>query len=458
MKRQIDAEFDQWFANPTRKPALIWGARQIGKTYAVRDWASRNFSAVIEINFQERPSWKKAFAGDLDPESILRNIEITIERPINRDGRDILFFDEIQECSEALTSLKYFCETSTGVPVIAAGSLLGVRLAGTPFPVGKVEILHMYPMSFGEFLQAVSSPMSTVFNEALAAPKSLSAIAHEKMWSLFKDYLSIGGLPEVVDVWLQQGGHAGGLRAFNAARVKSEMLFAGYISDIAKYSGRTNAMHIERVWRAIPSQLAGSVDDATQRFRFKDVLPGLKAYRDLAGPIDWLLKAGLVIKRPICHSAATPFAAYTKENIFKLQMFDVGLLGTMAGLSLKTIDSFDFGTYKGFLVENFVAQELLAAHPHRGSVPALHAWSEGQAEIEFLVDSENGPVPVEVKSGTRIRAKSMASYIERWRPKTSLILSARDYAESINDGVRQIRLPLYLAARVWGECFSRASI
>ena len=210
-------------------------------------------------------------------------------------------------------------------------------------------------------------------------------------------------------------------------------------------------MHIERVWRNIPVQLAGAADDSTQRFKFKDVLPGLKAYRDLVGPIDWLLNAGLIIKRPICHSSQSPLAGYVRENIFKLQMFDVGILGTMAGISLKSIDAFDFGTYKGYLVENFVSQELCASHPNLTTTQTLHAWNEGHAEIEFLLESHQGNIPVEVKSGARIRAKSMRSYVERWQPKTSIVISSREYSETDGKTHRQINLPLYLTARLWSE-------
>ena len=451
MKRIIEGAFEKWADDPHRKPLLVWGARQIGKTYAVRDWAPRRFKHLVEVNFQEKPSWKKAFSGDLDPDTILRNIEIALERPILRDGSDILFFDEIQDCPEALTSLKYFCEKSPQIPVVAAGSLLGVRLVGTPFPVGKVEIIHMYPMSFGEFLRAASIPLFKTYTDALVTPKSVSSIAHEKLWRFFKDYLTTGGLPEVVSAWIQGGAHHGGLRAFEAARAKSQALLSGYIADISKHAGKTNAMHIERVWRNIPVQLAGVADGSTQRFIFKDVLPGLKAYRDLAGPIDWLMNAGLIIKRPICHSSQAPLAAYVRENIFKLQMFDVGVLGTMAGISLKSIDAFDFGTYKGYLVENFVAQELCASHPSLATTPFLHSWNEGQAEIEFLLESHQGNIPVEVKSGGRLRAKSMRSYTERWQPPTCIVISAREYSETKGEAHRQVNLPLYLTARVWAE-------
>lgn len=451
MKRRIELAYQKWATTQQRKPLIIWGARQIGKTYSIREWASRNFTHLVEMNFQETPSWKKVFAGDLHPDEVLRNIEISLARPIGRNGQDILFFDEIQECPEALTALKYFNEKAPHIPVIAAGSLLGVRLAGTSFPVGKVEMLHMYPMSFGEFLQAASSSLYEIYANAISSPKSIGAVAHERFWQFFKDYLAIGGLPEVVSEWIGAGARAGGIRAFNAARSKSQVLLAGYIADISKHSGKTNSMHIERVWRNVPLQLASHTDGSTQRFKFKDIIPGLKAYRELVRPIDWLTNAGLIIRRPICHSSGAPLAAYTKENIFKLQMFDVGMLGTMTGLSLKGIDAFDFGTYKGYLAENFVAEELCSSYPLRTAMPALHAWNEGQAEIEFLLESDAGPVPVEVKSGGRVRAKSLRSYCERWNPELSVIISAREYSEIQVGAQRQVNLPLYLTERLWKE-------
>lgn len=305
----------------------------------------------------------------------------------------------------------------------------------------------MHPMSFSEVLEAsVSTRDLDHYQESLMDPKSLSHIAHERYWRLFKCYLVTGGLPESVATWISYGGFDGGLQAFQAAREKLAVNITGYVADIAKHSGKIDSMHIERTWRNVPQQLAQSQDTSTSRFKFKDVLPGLASYRDLSGPINWLIRSGLLIKVPICQSAQLPLSAYVKENIFKLYMFDVGILTTMLDLKPKTIMDFDFGTYKGYLAENFVLEELQASQTIPSYSSTFYAWQEGQAEIEFLLQDNSEVIPLEVKAGTKVRAKSLRSFMDRYQPKHSIILSGRmpDIVEK--DGTNQMNLPLYFAS------------
>lgn len=448
MERLIFKRLEQWRLGATRKPLILLGARQVGKTFSLREFGVQKFERVHEFNFQSTPSLRRIFSRDLRPQQILRELEFESDQSISPRGEHLVFFDEIQDCPEALTSLKYFFEDMPSLPIVAAGSLLGLHLASGSFPVGKVDLLPMQPLSFAEFVKA-SSPLREweTFQEASFNTSVLSLTAHERLWATFKSYLVTGGLPESVTAWMAKGGSRGGHKAFSASREKLSTLIVSYVADIAKHAGKVNAMHIERVWRAVPSQLARAVDESTSRFKFKDVVPGASSYRELSGPIDWLAKAGMVLRIPICHSAQSPIAAFTKENIFKLYMFDCGILSALLGIPPRTILDYEFGTYKGFFVENFVAQELTATAPSSAFGIPLHAWSEGRAEIEFLLESTQGAIPIEVKSGNKIRSKSLKSFVERYQPKASAILSARTPARDPHN--KTINLPLYLAGTLW---------
>ncbi len=449
MKRDITKQLNHWSMAAKRKPLVVLGARQVGKTYTLREFGHNRYQKVHEINFQSTPSAHSVFAADLDAARMVRDLELVLGTTIDTRGDEALFFDEIQDCPRALTALKYFCEQLPSLPVMTAGSLLGIYLVPTPFPVGKVDIVYMDPMSFGEVLQAQQkSKLFEAFTAAVESPQSLSPVAHEQLWDAFKNYLCTGGLPEVVSTWIDHGSDRS-LTALSAARQLLQLLIASYTADIAKHAGKVNAMHIERVWRNVPQQLALAQDASTNRYKFKNVITGVNAYRDLAGPIDWLVRAHMVHKIAICHSADSPIAAFTKENIFKLYMFDTGILGALLNLQPSLIQDFDFGTYKGYLAENFVAAELIATRPHRAGEPSLHAWCQGQAEIEFLVESSLGAIPIEVKSGQRIRAQSLRSFNDRYKPAVSIILSARRPSETIDGSTRHINLPLYLASRIW---------
>ncbi len=449
MKRSLTFELNAWAEGTLRKPLIVLGARQVGKTFLLREFGRLKFNQVHEFNFQSTPTLRSIFTRDLHPRRILRELEFVSNQSIHPNGNEMIFFDEIQECPEALTSLKYFCEELPSLPITAAGSLLGLHLPSKPFPVGKVDILNLYPLSFIEFVEActTSREISTL-RDAFSDPFGLPEVAHQRFWELFKCYLITGGLPESVSTWIENGGIDGGQMAFSTSRQKLSTLITSYSADIAKHAGKVNAVNIDRVWKSVPQQLASQLDDSTSRYKFKEVVPGIASYRDLAGPIDWLAKAGIVLRVPVCNSAHSPITAYTKENIFKLYMFDCGILGSMLAMPPGLIMDFGFGTYKGFFVENFVAQELQATFRSPKESFTNHAWSEGRAEIEFILDSDGGSIPVEVKSGNKIRAKSLKSFVERYNPPMSIILSSRPPSENRSGTTKLINLPIYLASAI----------
>ncbi len=389
------------------------------------------------MNFEQDETLKGIFEKDLRPKRILQELSFYVDSSINT-GRDLMIFDEVQECSRALTSLKYFQEELPDFAFCAAGSLLGLQLGNSSFPVGKVEQLEMYPMCFEEFLSASGDTRSVDFLHHCESGTDIPEIVHAHLWDQLKIYLVVGGLPEIVQTYIDLKEDL--FKALGTVRKKQSELIKAYASDIAKHSGKQNAMHIERVWKNIPSQLAREQDGSMPKFRFKGVVPGIKAYSRLAGAIDWLNTAGLIIKIHTVNSGQLPFSAYTAENRFKLCFFDVGMLGAMSQLNPKTILSYDYGTYKGYFAENFIAQEFRYA-----GIRPLYSWREKTAEIEFLREKDGEVLPVEVKSGWVTQAKSLKVFAEKYKPLYKTVISAKRL--NINHSSKTHHYPLYLAAR-----------
>jgi len=437
MKRNIHGELEHWKMRHDRKPLILKGARQVGKTYSLRAFGEESFPAFHYINFEQDNSLKQIFKKDFRTKRILDELSFYLDRSIDVKD-DLLILDEIQECPDALTSLKYFHEERPELALCAAGSLLGIHLGEASFPVGKVDLMNMYPMSFEEFLQGTGDTKSFNFLHSFKAGDEIPDLVHAHLWDQLKIYFIVGGLPEIVETY---GNHRDNLfEAIQLARERQQDLILAYNADMAKHSGKLNAMHIERLWRNIPAQLAREQNGSASKFRFKGVIPGIKRYDRLSGPLDWLQTAGVAIKVSIANKAQLPLSAYIKENSFKLYVFDVGILGALSGLPPKTILDYDYGTYKGYFAENFVAQEFLCS-----SAETLYAWAEKNSEVEFLRTVESSILPVEIKSGWITQAKSLKIYAEKYHPEYTTIMSARNL--TINSRKKIHRYPLYLAFR-----------
>ena len=411
MERLLYDDLLAWKRASTRKPLLLDGARQTGKTHLVRHlFGPREFRKVHHLDFRLSPDLARLFAGGLEPSTLVDNIELHFDTGVDL-ARDLIFLDEIGECQAALDSLKYFAELAPEAFVCASGSNIGLL---TSFPVGKVRQIELFPLCFEEFLMASGqSRLVDAFRS-----RSDSAAVHELLWSQFLDYCYVGGMPEAVAAWF---GEDAGVRE-RAAHVDTihADLVAGFERDFGKYAGRQHAGHIETVFRNIPRQLETTQDDSVKRFRFKGVLERKRSYLDLKGPIDWLVKARLAWKcHPIDCRPALPLAHLAKESRFRLFLFDVGLLRHMLRLPYAVQRDPKYA-YKAFMAENFVQTELRArvAYPTYG-------WAEARAEVEFLHQTSDGEiVPVEVKSGTRTRARSLSSYIQRYAPQRAITLTA----------------------------------
>lgn len=432
MERLAFKQLLKWKDKPGRKPLIIRGARQVGKTFLVKEFGKTSFRRYHYLNFENNRKADLIFHENLDPKVILGQLELLLSETID-PKHDLVIFDEIQESPRALTSLKYFQEEMPELALVSAGSLLGVHLSRGSFPVGKVDFLDMFPMTFHEFLMALNETRLLSYLNDLDGDHPLPLILHDMLWQKLLIYFVVGGLPEAVKIFIAKKDHL--YEAFSEVREKQKVLLIAYTADMAKHSGKVNSLQLERLWRAVPSQLAQLDDEATHRFMFKDVIPGANRYQQLVGAIDWLEAAGLIIKVKIAHSAQIPFSAFTKENIFKLYVFDIGLLGALSDLNPKILLDQTYGTYKGYIAENYVAQEFCA----RGFAP-LYAWHEKMAEVEFLKSLDGGVVPIEVKSGKQTKAKSLSVFREKYRPPYEIVFSG------MNREVRGTRrkLPLYL--------------
>jgi len=437
MKRNIEDKLKLWKARDDRKPLIIHGARQVGKTFSLKKFGSDEFATVHYLNFEENETLANIFEGDLNPERILRDLSFKLKASI-KPATDLLILDEIQAAPRVLTSLKYFMEEMPDMAVCAAGSLLGVHMGETSFPVGKVEFMDMFPMSFGEFLIASGETDAYEFMQTAEKGEALPEVVHERLWDHFKLYCIIGGLPEVVETYIASKDDL--FTTLQRVRERQLALVTAYHADVAKHAGKLNSMHIERLWRNVPSQLAREQDASASRFRFKGIIPGVNRYAKLAGTIDWLIAARLLIRVPIVNKGAIPLSAYTKENRFKLYMFDVGILGAVSGISPGSMLDYDYGSYKGYIAENYAAQEFLSAG-HKN----LYGWSEGTAEVEFLCEDNGVILPVEIKSGWVTQAKSLKVFAEKYAPPYRTVMSGCNM--KLSDHGKYHGYPLYLAGR-----------
>lgn len=432
MYRQIFNELKKWKESSNRFPLVVKGARQVGKTYSIKEFAQQNFSKLNYFNFEEKPELKKIFDQDLEPSRILKDLRL--DPILLQNNQEIVFFDEIQACPKAITSLKYFAEKLPELHIISAGSLLGVVISNESYPVGKVKHLYMTPLKFSEFLQAYDSWSYDVFQQ-IKKDRVASEFHHEKILALYKLYLAVGGMPKAVLKAIEIRDNLNELSE-QIKDVHNDLL-KSYHSDFAKHAGKVNAVHISGVFANVAAQLARTIDGSTKRYIFKDVLPGQKSFAQLSAPIDWLVKAGLIYKVKITNRSEYPLESFTSENMFKLYFFDSGLLGRSLNIPFRVLVDESYGIAKGYFAENSVLTQIVQDEYH-----SVYCWEENKAEIEFLTSLKDRIVPIEVKSGQNLASKSLASYVKRYTPSIAVRLSSRNFVNS-KPPVRDI--PIYLS-------------
>lgn len=432
MKRNITEHLIEWSENPKRKPLLLQGARQVGKTYILKFFGDKFFSHYHYLNFEDKRLHSIFHDGPFDTEKILFRIEAHFNKAINR-AKDLLIFDEIQDCPHAISSLKYFCENNPELKISCAGSHIGIARGLDPFPVGKVNFLTLYPMTFDEFLEESNTHLHKALINGIANHQ-IDQNIHDLLWEQYKYYSFVGGMPEAVGEFLACKQNL--FIALTKTRKVHDELLKAYTMDFAKYSGRLNAQKIALVFNNIAKQIQKVHDDSIQRYRFIDVLPGQSKYIHLQGPIEWLVTSGLASKIHLVSKPELPLSAYTKDNLFKLFLFDIGLLAAQLELDPTTVINQTMGSYKGFIAEVFVAQQLQSILGNE-----LYSWQDNKSEIEFLIKDKNRVIPIEVKSGTRTKAKSMAVYKKKFHPEPAIKLSANNLRYEQN----HINAPIYLA-------------
>ena len=432
MKRTLYEKLIKWKNSSDRKPLILKGARQTGKTYLLSKFCKREFNNFHYLNFQKNRELSEIFDGSLSPHVILELLEFILGTTIEIE-KDIVFFDEIQDCPKALTSLKYFCEDMPRLALVCAGSLLGVVHSDSAFPVGKVSFLNLYPMSFEEFLIAIGDTKSLSYIDKLTINDLIPSIVHNHLMTILKEYLVVGGMPEVVSLYIQNRETKSS--GFEKVREKQNELITSYLGDFSKYSEKVRSTEIVSVIESIPAQLA--MDN--KKFVSSQVKSGGR-FSQLRSSIDWLTGAGLVIKVKIVNSGELPFAAFTKENRFKLYLFDVGLLGALGNLSPKTIylQNNLFATFKGAFCENFVAQEFLYTDPR-----PLFSWANNTSEIEFMKEWNGAVYPIEVKAGLSGKLKSLNVFSQKYNSPYRTRISGRNF--EIKDEVKMHSYPLYMA-------------
>lgn len=412
MKRLIEQTFLDWKEKGCKKPLLVVGSRQIGKTYSALKFCKEHYKTVIYLNLEKDKEVADIFRSTLDPDQILIQLEIVRNEPIASENT-ILFIDEIQVCEEAITSLKYFCEDKQGFPVIGAGSLLGVKLHRfqSSFPVGKVQIVYMHPMNFHEYLLAnKQEKLITMIKECLSTMFSMPQVMHEKAIQLYKEYLYIGGMPEmVVD-------HVEKHNIMETDQSIQEMILAAYLADMHKYTEKTEGLKNIQIYQSIPSQLAK--ENKKFKYSIVDKSARSKYYQT---SLDWLLASKMLLKSTLVTTPKCPLKAYEDRSIFKIYMSDTGLLSNASGLSVKNIMSDDNDMFMGALTENYVANEF---ESYRLS---LNYYTLGKYEIDFLLQIEGKLVPIEVKSGKRTRSVSLQAYMQAYQPETVIRFSTKNF-------------------------------
>lgn len=429
MKRDIEKKLYDWKNSARRKPLILQGARQVGKTYTLKKFGKSAYEETYYFNFEEDPGLDQIFQENLNPERIIKLLSLYSKRNIKSENT-LIIFDEIQESNRALNSLKYFCENAPEYHIAAAGSLLGVLLSGPrSFPVGKVNLLKLHPLTFLEFLDSIGENNLRELIETWKSFKKIPDIFHNQLIRFLKLYYFIGGMPETVSVYIQTNNEQ------SSRKIQSEIINT-YVLDFAKHAPASDIPKLLKIWASIPGQLAKE----NKKFIFSAISKSARAkgYEDA---LNWLENSGLIYKSYQVSSPRFPLNGYANKDAFKIFILDVGLLGALSGLSSNILVKGNslFTEFNGSFVENYIAQSLTAYKEAK-----LYYWtSPGIAEVDFLYQGKNHILPLEVKAGINPKSKSLSVYNEKYSPP---ILSRSTLLNFTSDG-KICNYPLYAIQR-----------
>lgn len=437
MKREIESQLFKWKTRIGRKPLVLMGARQVGKTWLMRDFGKRNFAQVHEFNFDDNPDLSLVFEHSKDPKDILPQLAILSGRKIDI-AHDLVVFDEIQNCGNALNALKYFYEKCPELAVVSAGSLLGVQIRQKgrtegcfkewpqSYPVGKVELLDVEPLSFSEFLAARNEGLWE-FYQSVCGHDPIPEVLHNELWRQYLVYLTVGGMPEVVSSYIEEGDPA------RVCQLQRDLVTL-YENDIVKYNGELDAAKILLVMRSVVPQLAKE----NGKFVYGVLREGARA-RGYEDAIEWLVSARMVRRIHNLEKIEYPLAAQTIRTAFKLYFNDIGLLRSVAAINGESLILNKDFPFKGRYAENFVLQQLSGR-----TEGDIHYWSErAESEIDFVIQHEGETIPVEVKAGLDRKSASFKTFVNRRKPRFAIRFSERNLRK---DG-GFVNIPLYLAPR-----------
>lgn len=399
MERFLMEDLVGWKGSARRKPLVLNGARQVGKTWLLKEFGARHFENVAYVNLDNNPGLAAQFDAGYDLPRLLLMIQAESGQKVT-PGKTLVVLDEIQECPKALTSLKYFCENIPELTVVAAGSLLGITFhEGTGYPVGKVDMFDLHPLSFREYLDATGNP--TLREVVDSGDEQLLGSFAVKFEELLKQYYFVGGMPESVSAFVESGD-------LGAVRTVQESILFGYERDVSKHLGSAGAEYTLSAWRSLPAHLG----QENKKFIFGHIREGARA-RDYRSAITWLTQAGIATKVPRVSKPGIPLSAYVDESSFKLFALDVGLLCALSGLDASSIVDSNalFTEFKGALTEQYVCQQLVS---DCGLNPCYWSAENSRGEVDFLVQRGSRIYPIEVKAEENLRSKSLRAFSERY--------------------------------------------
>lgn len=432
MKRFALDRLKEWKDKKGRKPLIIRGARQVGKTWLMKEFGNTCFEKVAYVNFDSNTRMKQVFDGEITVERMI--LAISAETGVSIDSKNtLLIFDEVQEVPKALSSLKYFCENAPEYAIVAAGSLLGVALhKGTSFPVGKVDFMNLYPLSFQEFLCALGEERFVSILQGTDV--EMVTMFKSKYIDRLREYYYVGGMPEVVQIYAET-------KDFNRVREIQKNLLNYYQQDFSKHAEVSLVPRLNLVWNSIPMQLAKE----NKKYIYGQVREGTRA-KDFELAIQWLLDCGLIHKVQRVNKPSLPLKAYIDFNAFKIFLLDIGLLIAMADLDAQVIIDGNriFTEFKGALTEQYILQQMIA---EVGIEPYYFSTANSKGEIDFLLQGRTSIVPVEVKAEENLRAKSLKAFCDKYQPKFAVRTSMSDYREQ----EWMTNIPLYNIDRI-KEC------
>ncbi len=429
MERYAMRQLLKWKAKKNRKPLILKGARQVGKTWLMKEFGKKHFKYTAYVNLDKNRKMLDVFKQDYDISRIIMAINIETGVKVVPE-ETLIIFDEIQENPDALSALKYFCEDAPEYAVIAAGSLLGVAIhKGVSFPVGKVDTMELHPLSFREFLYAVGEEGLVTLIEK--RDYSMMEVFHDKYVDWLKKYYYIGGMPEVVASFVEE-------KDFGEVRYIQKRIIELYEQDFSKHTPNDELPRIRLVWDSIPLQLAKE----NKKFFFGKIKEGARS-KDFEVAIEWLKDCGLIKKVYKVSKPSMPLKAYVEFAAFKLYTLDVGLLGALSGLSAKSILEGNkiFVEFKGALTEQYVLQQLVTDTEYE---PYYYSETKSEGEIDFVIQKDTEIVPIEVKAEENLRAKSLKVYCEKYKPELAVRTSMTKYREQ--DWM--VNIPLYCISSI----------